>query len=425
MIYNIIGTTFSRGIIAILGLLTLILNTRYLGAEKIGELAIYIIVITALVQVSEFIGGPSIVYLQKKFSTKHLLSVSYGWALIVAVIAFFSLHLVENIYLLPTKILISIAFFQSINHIHLHMLVGREKITAYNLSALAQSIAITTGISYIYIVKSEATVLNYLHIYFIAVGISLICTTWYILQLKSRTLIDSNYSQMLREIINYGAIIQTTNLLQFGVYRFNYLILESFTSIMNLGIYSVGNQLSEKALIPGNAISLVQYSSIANSQKKEQAIDLTFKMIVLSSLITLATILVLLLTPNELFTLILGNDFTEISYLFLILAPGVFALSISTIYSHYFAGLGLYKYNLITSGIGLVLSILIALVLIPFAGMNGAAVAASLVFIVQTIIQTVLFRNETKLSWKEIVSYHMEAFQYYIQKTKGFLNVRH
>ena len=88
MINKIIGTTFSRGLMAIFGLLTLILNTRYLGAEKMGELAFLLITIALMVQLSEFIGGPSLVYLQKKFSTPQIITVSHLWSLGIALATF-------------------------------------------------------------------------------------------------------------------------------------------------------------------------------------------------------------------------------------------------------------------------------------------------------------------------------------------------
>ena len=298
MINKIIGTAFSRGLMAIFGLLTLILNTRYLGAGKLGELAVYIITITLMVQVSEFIGGPSLVYLQKKFSTLQILTVSHLWHLVIQK-SFLFLFLFNENFNFPFLLLAVIILIQAANHTHLHLLVGKEMIYGYNLSSIMQSTIMVSGIFISYQILGATEITDYLHVYLIGQIVMLFFTIWFVSKIsESNKPISSNW-QMIKETFNYGAIIQGTNLLQFGVYRFNYLILESFTSFSNLGIYSVGNQLSEKVLIPGNAMSTIQYSRIANSEEKEKSIDLTISMILISSMVTLFAIIGLLIIPQS------------------------------------------------------------------------------------------------------------------------------
>ena len=403
MINKIIGTTFSRGLMAIFGLLTLILNTRYLGAEKMGELAFLLITIALMVQLSEFIGGPSLVYLQKKFSTPQIITVSHLWSLGIALATFGILTIFKSVFNFPALLISLIILTQAINHTHLHLLVGKEMISGYNLSSVIQSSVVVSGIFISYQFIGATQVWDYLQIYFLGQIIMLFFTSWFVSRIPKS--ISNNISnwKMVKDIFNYGAIIQGTNLLQFGVYRFNYLILESFTSYSNLGIYSVGNQLSEKVLIPGNAISTVQYSRIANSEEKEKSIDLTFSLIAISAMITLLAIIALLIVPQSVISFILGGEFSTIKSLFFFLAPGVFFMSISTIFSHYFAGLALYKYNFRTSGFGLILSLVLSILLIPLFNLQGAAIATSIVFAGQTLFQITLFKKETEMSWGAIV----------------------
>jgi len=403
MINKIIGTTFSRGLMAIFGLLTLILNTCYLGAEKMGELAFLLITIALMVQLSEFIGGPSLVYLQKKFSTPQIITVSHLWSLGIALATFGILIIFKSVFNFPALLISLIILTQAINHTHLHLLVGKEMISGYNLSSVIQSSVVVSGIFISYQFIGATQVWDYLQIYFLGQIIMLFFTSWFVSRIPKS--ISNNISnwKMVKDIFNYGAIIQGTNLLQFGVYRFNYLILESFTSYSNLGIYSVGNQLSEKVLIPGNAISTVQYSRIANSEEKEKSIDLTFSLIAISAMITLLAIIALLIVPQSVISFILGGEFSTIKSLFFFLAPGVFFMSISTIFSHYFAGLALYKYNFRTSGFGLILSLVLSILLIPLFNLQGAAIATSIVFAGQTLFQIMLFKKETEMSWGAIV----------------------
>ncbi len=418
MVFKIVGTTFSRGLIAITGLFTLILNTRYLGAEKLGELAIYLIVIHVAVQLSEFIGGPSLVYLQGMYSKNLLLKFSYLWALTVSLLAFSCAKFFESYLNLPFQYITLALFLQSINHVHLHYLVGREKIGRYNTSSMVFSIALLTGLYFAYVIEKETAVLNYVYAFIIAQIAMLVVSTWFVYNIQPKRNLNNSASLFLREALNYGALIQTTNLFQFGVYRLNYLILQSFTSFANLGVYALGNQLSEKALIPGNAISVVQYSSIANAKNKLQAITLTLRLISLSIGLTVISVCALVLIPESWILELFGVEFGAIKSVFYILSPGILFLSISTIYSHYFAGLGLYKYNMWVSAIGLLVSVSLSFALIPLLDMKGAATATSLVFFVQVIIQFFLFKSETKMSLSEIIIGHKQTLSFYLSKLK-------
>jgi len=120
-------------------------------------------------------------------------------------------------------------------------------------------------------------------------------------------------------------------------------------------------------------------------------------------MITLLAIIALLIVPQSVISFILGGEFSTIKSLFFFLAPGVFFMSISTIFSHYFAGLALYKYNFRTSGFGLILSLVLSILLIPLFNLQGAAIATSIVFAGQTLFQITLFKKETEMSWGAIV----------------------
>ena len=167
MINKIIGTTFSRGLMAIFGLLTLILNTRYLGAEKMGELAVLLITIALMVQLSEFIGGPSLVYLQKKFSTPQIITVSHLWSLGIALATFGILTIFKSVFNFPALLISLIILTQAINHTHLHLLVGKEMISGYNLSSVIQSSVVVSGIFISYQFIGATQVWDYLQIYFL------------------------------------------------------------------------------------------------------------------------------------------------------------------------------------------------------------------------------------------------------------------
>jgi len=409
MIKKILGTTFSRIIITLGGIIVLLLNTRYLGAQKLGELSLLLVAINLILQVSEFVGGSSLVYLQKKHQTNQLLSVSYIWSFLVSVIALFILHFFYT-EIKFTMIIIGCALIQSINHTHLHLLVGKEKIKGYNISSMVQMILVVSLILFYYLIQDSTNISTYLTIYFFGQVLTLLFSSFY---LKSNIKTGGDFGfniPLIKDVYHYGFLIQLTNLFQFGVYRINYVVLESFTSFATLGIFSLGTQFSEKALIPSNAISLIQYSNISNSTSKTKAAILTIHLLTFSFIIGLVSTIALIIIPESFIILIFGEEFVSVKSLLIYLAPGVLFMSISAIYSHYFAGLAKYKFNTITSFTGIILMTLMSYLLIPKYGILGAGMATSFVYFFQMIIQMFFFKHESKLTWNSIRQIHIEGF---------------
>ncbi|MGB0403395.1 MAG: polysaccharide biosynthesis C-terminal domain-containing protein [Salibacteraceae bacterium] len=413
MINQITGTTVSRILITISGLGVLMLNTRYLGAEKIGVLAVYLIYINLVLHLSEIVGGSSMVYLQKKYASKGILSFSYLWALTISLFALFIFSyfsmIDESIMLL---VLIS-GFVQAMSHANLHLLVGKEKIRAYNQTTFLGAIIILIGLSLSYLQFEMISVRQFLVIYTIS-QITTFITSLYFL---SHDLINetktSPIQSMYKELFNYGLVIQLANLFQFGVYRSNYLVLEHFSSASILGVYSIGNQVGEKALIPGNAVSLVQYSTISNSDDLEYSVKLTIQLSNLNTLLSIGSFTALLCIPADWLSYILGPDFTQIKSILFYLAPGIVFLSISSVFSHFFAGLGKYSINTKISGLGFISILIFSYLLIPTYGIEGAAISASIVYLVQLITNVLVFKKISNLNWDKIFNIFIRTFQKY------------
>ena len=291
------------------------------------------------------------------------------------------------------------------------MLVGKEKIKYYNLSTVIQIGIVFILILFFYLFKGEATILVYLNIYLVGQLITLFFTTYYLfgsIKIGGSPIFDK---ELVLDMYRYGFIIQFANIFQFGVYRINYIILEAFTSLSTLGIYTLGNQLSEKALIPGKAISMVQYAKISNIDDKNEASELTIKLLTVSVIIGFFAAIALIVIPEKLISLLFGGDFGEAKSILVYLAPGVVFMSISTIYSHYFAGLGKYKLNTMVSFIGLLAIAALSYSLIPIYGMKGAALATSIVYLIQAFVQVQIFKKVSNLSWAQIMDFHQQSLK--------------
>jgi len=226
--------------------------------------------------------------------------------------------------------------------------------------------------------------------------------------------------QTIKEMLSLGLMSQLGNVIQYLNYRFSYFIINAYTGISAVGIYSVGISIAESVWMLAQSISLVQYSTIANNENEDYAIALTIKLAKLSFIITLTIMSGIVLLPRFLFGLIFGNEFTQVRNAIIFLSPGIVILSFGMILSHYFAGKGLYHINTIASLIGLLISIPGCFIMIPRFGYIGAAIVASVSYFMIVGYQLLIFLHKTNSNLEKF-KIHYEDFNMIIEL---FITVR-
>jgi len=117
---------------------------------------------------------------------------------------------------------------------------------------------------------------------------------------------------------------------------------------------------------------------------------------------------ILIIIPTRLYEFILGKDFTGIPQIMIFLFPGIVILSVAQILSPYFSGTGKIHINTIGSVIGLVVTIVTSLILIPSYGLIGAAISNTLSYIVITIIYLLFFLSISKSRINDFFSLKQE-----------------
>jgi hypothetical protein len=138
MFRNVAGTVVTRLLTAILMLAVVILNTNFLGAEKVGAISLIVLAATIIQMVHGFIGGASLVYFVPRAPMTLLLIASVLWAVVTSA----GMSLLLNVFgMIPegclwTVMLLSLV--QSLATVMSMLLLGKERISAANLLSLAQ-----------------------------------------------------------------------------------------------------------------------------------------------------------------------------------------------------------------------------------------------------------------------------------------------
>src|SRR5437870_5483181 len=119
--------TFSgKFLIAVVNFLTVIITAQYLGAEGRGTISLFVLNLTLISMLNNFVGGPGLVYLFPRNEPAALLVASYLWAAASCLIVSFILNLFS---LIPDGLLLNLillSFLQCIISIHQQLILSKQ-----------------------------------------------------------------------------------------------------------------------------------------------------------------------------------------------------------------------------------------------------------------------------------------------------------
>ena len=390
MLKKIIGTAGSRIIIAMITFSIVVINARMLGSEGVGEIALIVLGITIILLISNFVGGGALVYLIPRYDPFKLIVPAYAWAFLSSVIGAYFLSYFKLIPVDYTKHVLFLSLFQALGATNLTFLLGKEKIKQYNLISVLQFvILILTLILFIYGL-GRVEVLSYVYALYAAYTLTFVVSFIAIKKFIKITNFDK-FDEVLIQVFKYGSYVQLANLLQLMNYRLGYYIIEKYLGKASLGIFDVGNKVSEGLWLMGKSVAMVQYSKISNNDNLIYAQDLTIRFLKFVFVITFLMLVVLLLLPDSFFMFVFGKDFTGLNKVVQSLAIGILSMSVPMILSHFFSGTGKHYHNTISSGIGLVLTLIFGFTLIPTMGIIGAGITASISYFFSAFYQLIVF----------------------------------
>jgi O-antigen/teichoic acid export membrane protein len=402
MVKKIFGTIWTRIMIALMTLAVVVLNARYLGAANVGTISLIILSVTIVQTVNNFVGGGAIAYLVSRTPLVRLIIPGYAWALVTSLTVSAVLHfpgLIPEGYFIHVMVL---SFIFSLASVNFMVLLGTEKISAYNLVSLLQVVLLLAVVLGFIFLSDRRDAMIY--VYGMYVSYSFIFIAGFILIFPGlKTPETWNFLPVIREIFRYGTVMQLANIFQLFNYRLGIYLMEAFLGRAAVGIYSVGAQLSEGIWIIPRSISVVQFARISNANDPEYSARLTLNFIKLAVILSFLAVVILLLIPTSFFSLLFGHEFTGVRLVVATLAAGIIMLTISIILSSYYSGIGKPVHNMTGSAIGLVFTILLGLLLIPKLGIAGAGIAASVSYTSQAIYQLCIFIRRSGFKGKDFL----------------------
>ena len=383
MIRKILHTIFTKFSSAGLGFLTIILISQILGVEAKGEQAIMVYNINLMLMLFTLIGNSTLIYLTPRKDFSNLIIPSFLWIVITAIL----------VSLFFPNICVFIAVLAAISEINQFLLLGKQKISQANILKLIYPLVSFSYILILWLFNRFTSVEDFITAMLIAYivsffyGIFALRDEYKNLKLISKQELTSSF----KTLFSLGVTKQIGYIAQSMNYRLCFYILGFYCGETLVGIYSNAVSLSESVMLFGSSLALVQYSSLSNNEDDSSSKQFSWKMSKINGIFTAGALLVLCLLPSEVYSFIFGKGFEEISQAIRILSIGVLPLSIASNFTQYFYAKGNFKISTFASIIGLVITIIAGLILIPKYQLQGAALAATLSYFTTFAIEFYFF----------------------------------
>jgi O-antigen/teichoic acid export membrane protein len=197
-------------------------------------------------------------------------------------------------------------------------------------------------------------------------------------------------------VVKKGSYTTASNIAHLITNRVSYFYINSLLGAAALGVYSTAISLSEAILMASSSAGVVHYSNIVNSKDENQNQNQTILFAKYSLAITVFVFIIIYFIPNDFFTGLLGKDFTEVKHFILIFIPGIIALSITHIFTHYFSGIGNFRIPFFASLISCILVGSFAEYSLLQFQQSGLLMLTSIGLVFQAIILVLVFNLERK-----------------------------
>ena len=404
MLNKIIGTTGTRVLNALFAVIILYLIANHIGSKGMGVIALILLGITIIQLVIDLFAGSALIYFASRTKLGQLLFPAYFWIGIVIAIFYFLFIFTNTWFPALTALVVpdgyaihilTLALLSGLMVTHYNLLLGKERIKIYNILFTVQiSTMLMVFIYQLFVVKNTHVDAYLIGLYF-GYGIAAI-GGFFAVVFKSGGMESKGWKATTRKVLKYGIVTQMANILNIANNKGSFYIITHFLGLASLGVYNAGVQLTEGLRVIGQSIAVVQFSTISNTNEHEYARTLTIRLMKLSVLLTAMALMVLLLIPEHIYSLLLTKDFSGVKPVIIALSPGVMALAVNNIFSHYFSGMGNPKVNLHAKITGLVFTVVLLFILIPPFGIIGAAVTASVSYLATIIHQYIVFKKQTK-----------------------------
>ncbi|MGQ9631404.1 MAG: oligosaccharide flippase family protein [bacterium] len=398
---SVIITFVTKIFLIAVGVLSSIIVARYLGPSGRGVFAVLGVISGIALQFGNLGLHASNTYfvakdrdvLSKVFSNTLWVGIIVGIiisAIIIALAKYFPDFAkgIPRTLLLITLLVIP---FQLITLLYQNIILGLQRVIAFNVFEIMLRVISLIYIIFLLIILKKGV--KELVIANAAVGF-VVCILYLVYAWRIEKFGFTFDFKLFKKMLQYGIKAYIAALLAFMVIRSDMLLVNYFLGVKESGVYSITVQLADLIYMLPITIGMMLFPKISYQDDHNGTFTMKVTRYTVAIMVGMCVIAGLISKPAIL--LFYGEPFRGAIYAFRWILPGVWALSIQTIFANYFASRGMPIIVIISPGMGLVVNLILNLKLIPAMGINGAAISSSLSYALMFLISLMYFLFMTK-----------------------------
>jgi stage V sporulation protein B len=237
-------------------------------------------------------------------------------------------------------------------------------------------------------------ILSVLQVFLLTSVIVLLITSIALWRDKLRFIFSFNI-KTIKQLLNYGLKSHLGQIFIILNERIDLWLISYFLSVSQVGIYAVALIATKFVNIP-DAIGVNLFSVITKT-KEHQAGILAQRVLRISISFSILLILFFMILSYPMINIFYGADFLKAIIPFIILLPLVFTNSVAKICRAYLSGNGYPLIPSLASGLSLIISVILGIILIKEWGIIGAATMATTSSVVYASVMYGFFIKKSKL----------------------------
>ncbi len=192
--------------------------------------------------------------------------------------------------------------------------------------------------------------------------------------------------KLFQESLPFGFKSYVSCLLTYLVLRADILMLDAFLDKSQTGLYSLAVNLADIVNMIAVSVSMLLFPKLSGMSEEREKRSFIWKTLKYMSLIMLVLIIGAAIFSEWAVLLVYGEDYRESVPAFRILMPGIFFWSLSSLLFNFFSSENRIGINISSSLVGLCVNLIFNWVLIPWYGIQGAAMASTVAYVIIFIL---------------------------------------
>lgn len=378
---------------------------RLLGPSGKGVLAMAILAPSVLALfLSGGLGAANVYFAgQRRFDVPTLTSNAVAFALMatvlgvvvvaVMVVTGFLSRILPGIPLNLLAVSMIALPFNLFNSYFSTILQGLQQITSINMVSLVQRIA-NFGLTLLFVLVFGWGLTGAVMSILLSLAVSAVILA-VLLKRRGGAFWPRWRRSVMRPTLNYGLRGYVANILQFFNYRLDLFLVNYFLGPGSVGIYTVSVAMGEMLWYLPNAVSFVIFPKAANTS--QQAMNRFTPRVFRATLaLTALGAVGLALIGRPFIQIVYSPQFVSAYVPMLALLPGIVLLGGGKVLTNEVAGRGYPQYNSIASGVSLILTIVLDILLIPRLEVLGASIASTLAYTTIFVLAIYFYRTVSR-----------------------------